>query len=770
MYRFSFFLLWATGCAGGVFAQSPDPIFNRHWAHPTADDSLEHYWLLPKSYYTGSPGSFDMEHFKRGRVIVVNGAGDIRFDFGQTNAGWLEFESTGVPDSIELSISEYNEPAVVNEGAVHRFKTLAPVRHGNTYRLELNPELYEGVRFGWLHVVTHRRRWTLRDFRLVCQVKPTNYQGSFDCSDSILNRIWYTGAYTVKLNIMKDYLGAILMERSDRISWTGDAYPSQAASLVAFGNFDVVKKNLAHTATLDNGIASYALYWVLSLVDYVGYSGDTAFARAYFGNAEAKLAKAYERFEQPGNLGFYGWDERLGAGFENPDNPETTHAYQMLAIRCWKAFGRLAAALGRDDSREKYDRWADRKFEEIRSEKAWVSGFGLHAAADAVNTGMCSPAENDALYRRGFDSRVNRLSYSPFNEFFVIQALANMGRYDDALGAIRDCWGGQIAYGGTTFFEVYRPSWNAILGRNGAPVNNQCGYTSLTHPWSAGVVPWLSEEVLGIKALSPGFKKFQVIPHVGSGLTFVRGATPTGNGLICVDVNVAAGTGSLVVPDGTEAETVVIPLAGRLKAAWLNGKLLGGAGQEDGGLVLRALPPGRYHWKLIYGSLNKPVKASPAGWDYTITKFKQDSLTKGNWKGKYGQEGYVLFNYYDKGKNLERIPSFVSRIRLNKQGDTLGAIVTRDPTACQQTMTMDIGTTDTAEHRIALYFLDWDGKGRRSAVEVFDLGSLNLIAPVQMIRNYRRGKYLVFRFHGSIRLRIDQVRGDNAAMSGVFFD
>lgn len=218
--------------------------------------------MQPLSFNTQNDKSFDLRSFKKNQVIAINGNGSIRFDFGRVSAGWLEFESDDLQDSIMMSISEYNEPAVVNKGAVNPVKTKSPTKHGNHYRLELNPELYEGVRFGWLHVQSHQRNWHMKNLRLVCQVKPINYQGSFSCSDSILTRTWYTGAYTVKLNLLKDYFGAILMERSDRHSWTGDAYPSQAASMVAFGNYDFVKNNLINTARLNNGIASYSLYWV----------------------------------------------------------------------------------------------------------------------------------------------------------------------------------------------------------------------------------------------------------------------------------------------------------------------------------------------------------------------------------------------------------------------------------------------------------------------------------------------------------------------------
>ena len=289
---------------GTVNSYSPDPIINYTWPSPKVSDGLEQYVLQPISHSTTDNESFDFSKYKQDNIIGINGKGTLRFDFGSVSAGWLEFESDDLQDSITLSISEYNEPAVVNNGAVNPVKTKAPVKHGNTYRLELNPELYEGVRFGWLNVNFHRQNWHIKNLRLVCQVKPVNYQGSFSCSDSILTRTWYTGAYTVKLNLQKDYFGAILMERSDRHSWTGDAYPSQAASMVAFGNYDFVKKNLINTSGLNNGIASYSLYWVLSLIDYYNYTGDINFVRKYTENACVKLDTAFLHFGKAPGLNF----------------------------------------------------------------------------------------------------------------------------------------------------------------------------------------------------------------------------------------------------------------------------------------------------------------------------------------------------------------------------------------------------------------------------------------------------------------------------------
>ena len=55
-------------------------------------------------------------------------------DFGRESAAWLEFDSPDCPGGIEMSISEYNQPAIVNRMPLHPVKTLAPVKYGNTYR------------------------------------------------------------------------------------------------------------------------------------------------------------------------------------------------------------------------------------------------------------------------------------------------------------------------------------------------------------------------------------------------------------------------------------------------------------------------------------------------------------------------------------------------------------------------------------------------------------------------------------------------------------
>jgi hypothetical protein len=83
---------------------------------------------------------------------------------------------------------------------------------------------------------------------------------------------------------------------------------------------------------------------------------------------------------------------------------------------------------------------------------------------------------------------------------------------------------------------------------------------------------------------------------------------------------------------------------------------------------------------------------------------------------------------------------------------------------------VDVEVVELARYKLALYFLDWDRLGRCLAVEVFDLKTLNRIAPVKVVPEFTQGRYLIYSFSSSVRIRVDQLRGNNAVLSAIFFD
>jgi alpha-L-rhamnosidase len=264
-------------------------------------------------------------------AVTVSGSGGLMVDFGVELPAWVELDSPDLAPAdlplLQLGTGEYSAVDIVGTTA----KQGVPKQYGGTYRLETNSQLYEGVRYGFLFMAAApSRAFTITALRAVVQTKPVNYTGSFASGDAKLDRLWYMAAYTVRTNLEETYMGAILEERGDRYSWAGDAHVSQAASMIAFANYDLVLANINATAHNQNGIASYTLYWCASVMDYWRATGDNVTLLAFEPLVSQYLAAVVARWNQTVSLSFFGWDDRVGSGFQNASCTESQWDYRML--------------------------------------------------------------------------------------------------------------------------------------------------------------------------------------------------------------------------------------------------------------------------------------------------------------------------------------------------------------------------------------------------------------------------------------------------------
>ena len=220
-------------------------------------------------------------------AATILGSGQITLQFENEAASWLELESDDLTDAaaaeLRIGISENRLRAPQETGSPQRVE-------GTTFRLQLNPQLYEGVSFAFLNITQPPARpWRLRAVRRITQAVPANYGGSLDASDGRLARLWWVGAYTTratfvserdpKTNTTTAYLGSILMNRGDRIAFLGDAHVAQATALAAFtmDTHALLLASLRYTSTgSGSGIEPYLLMWVNSVCDFFDATNDTA--------------------------------------------------------------------------------------------------------------------------------------------------------------------------------------------------------------------------------------------------------------------------------------------------------------------------------------------------------------------------------------------------------------------------------------------------------------------------------------------------------------
>jgi len=142
----------------------------------------------------------------------------------------------------------------------------------------------------------------------------------------------------------------------------------------------------------------------------------------------------------------------------------------------------------------------------------------------------------------------------PLNNTWEVMARFGSGDTAGALDLMRRHWGIQVdpnsGYYTGTFWE--------FVNANGLPSR---GFDSLAHAWAAGPTQMLTENILGVTAVNPGYSTWQIKPQAGS-LTWAQGQVPTAGGSLAVKwARDTAGQHRLQVtaPSGTSGQ-VWIPL------------------------------------------------------------------------------------------------------------------------------------------------------------------------------------------------------------------
>lgn len=156
--------------------------------------------------------------------------------------------------------------------------------------------------------------------------------------------------------------------------------------------------------------------------------------------------------------------------------------------------------------------------------------------------------------------------FSTFYGYYMLQALAQSGEYQQALDIIRQFWGGMLDLGATTFWEDFNLDWAQNAGRldefvpeGKKDIHGDFGAYcypgfrhSFCHGWTSGPTPWMTQHLLGIEVLEPGCKTLRITPNLCD-LEWVEGTFPTPYGIVYVKHSKGADgkiTSDLKVPAG----------------------------------------------------------------------------------------------------------------------------------------------------------------------------------------------------------------------------
>jgi beta-glucanase (GH16 family) len=156
-----------------------------------------------------------------------------------------------------------------------------------------------------------------------------------------------------------------------------------------------------------------------------------------------------------------------------------------------------------------------------------------------------------------------------------------------------------------------------------------------------------------------------------------------------------------------------------------------------------------------------------------------DAATHGSWKGVYGADGSLIAN------DSANLPSYASVTPGSGAALYTWAASTTDSRALLKYLsssdriastyynwpgfTFDINLTDGQAHRVALYCLDWDNGGRSQSITITDANSGSKLDSRTM-NGFQNGQYLIWTIAGHVHLQFNQLAGQNAVVSGLFFD
>jgi alpha-L-rhamnosidase len=495
---------------------------------------------------------------------------------------------------------------------------------------------------------------------------PNSYSGYFLSNSDLLNRIWYAGTYTA--NLVQGVPGTpgyiptapddvpVILDgaKRDRALWVGDLNVSGRTLIDAFGSTggSYVRGSLTVAGDYPATVASlfapalgapqtpgpmpgfcpgpsnrdcyfysatYSMDYVLDLYDYYLYSGDRTFAQQEWPLVQRELAWENQQVDASG---LFATNEADGADWNVNVHSGDYTASSVLHYESLIAGAALADAVGDGAAAAAYRSQAAAEKAAINNQ-LWDPGLGAYDASTgergflvqdanvwAVLSGVASPPRSQLILANlakglsdahgmanvatGAPSDYGQI-ISPYAGSYALWADYQAGRPDLGLSLLQTEWGWMVGHDpGGTAWEKIEPS--------GTPSS----FDSTAHGWGTGANSALSQYVLGIQPVAPGFSSWRVQPEP-YGLSWAQGTVPTPFGAVASRWQVGAGSSSfkltVTAPAGTSG-TVAVPLLGASRViaedgrvVWNGSAPVGGAqASTDGTYVFVASVTGTHTW------------------------------------------------------------------------------------------------------------------------------------------------------------------------------
>ena len=381
---------------------------------------------------------------------------------------------------------------------------------------------------------------------VVCQSdaydKP--FDGSFCCDDELVNNIFDTVAYTLRLCIHNDMIWDGV--KRDRLVWIGDIHPEQMAANALFSDTTFIKNSIKFVKDQTplpgwiNSMPTYSLWWIINLRDYYFRTGDREFIESMKNYLVSLVGQISEYITDDGettfDYDFIDWPSHPQDETETDKRADEKAGVHALFIWCFTYAKELLETLGEDTSKVisslvklSKKSYTVRKFKQISAMRL-MAGIGDEKDVKLI-------LENGAE------------GLSTFMSYYILDSIAERGYGAEALGMMKEYYGKMLELGATTFWEDFDVKWAENAGRiDEIPTSGKkdvhADYGafcykglrhSFCHGWSSGVIPFLMRFVAGVKEVGVGGNELVVSPNL-CGLKKVDVVYPTKLGKVKISV------------------------------------------------------------------------------------------------------------------------------------------------------------------------------------------------------------------------------------------
>ena len=503
------------------------------WNLPDISENLMNYDYQNTGFETTEPlfYVFDMGNKTLGRLFI-----DIDAPKGTiVELGWSE-------DLNKYNIPHLYKRLQINSGA--RFITNGVQTHYSTFKPY-------GVRYIIAKIIpAQNEKVTLNKIGVVEQVYPYNKIGSFECSDSIFNRIWKLGWRTLRVCSEDSYIDTPFRERG---LYAGDAFVEYAITLATSGDSRLLKKSLLLfqdmyrdelTTGIDNVHNDFILITLAELSWYYQYTGDTNLAKELYPNYK----KYFDFLEgKKTDKGYYTVTNSFFEWTQISKTADLT-AYQALVYGTLKMMQELAVDFGYTKDATVFSQRAD-VLKDVINTQFWDSK--KHAFFDGFENGQKIDHHYpiSSIYPLFFNvvddimRKQQILNYldmelkdigevprnrkiTPYGSFYLFNSLYQNGDVALAERFMKQYWSRMIHQGDDTSWEDFD------IGNE-----EEDALGTASHAWSGHPTYFLSTEVLGVKVgFNQNFSRDTVfIQPQSENISWAKGTVPHPTGEIKID-------------------------------------------------------------------------------------------------------------------------------------------------------------------------------------------------------------------------------------------